>query len=145
MSTYTAPMKDMQFVLHELAGLDAIARLPGYGDVSTELVDVERAARESPAGGTIAHGYLTLALLAPTGMEILVPRVRAKQILNYGLDKVRFLAPVLAGKRVRNRIKLAAAEDKGGGRWLLSLENTVEIEGSDKPALVATTLAMVFG
>ena len=91
-------------------------------------VDVERAARESPAGGTIAHGYLTLALLAPTGMEILVPRVRAKQILNYGLDKVRFLA-----------------EDKGGGRWLLSLENTVEIEGSDKPALVATTLAMVFG
>ena len=84
-------------------------------------VDVERAARESPAGGTIAHGYLTLALLAPTGMEILVPRVRAKQILNYGLDKVRFLAPVLAGKRVRNRIKLAAAEDKGGGRWLLSL------------------------
>ena len=82
-------------------------------------VDVERAARESPAGGTIAHGYLTLALLAPTGMEILVPRVRAKQILNYGLDKVRFLAPVLAGKRVRNRIKLAAAEDKGGGRWLL--------------------------
>ena len=60
-------------------------------------VDVERAAKESPAGGTIAHGYLTLALLAPTGMEILVPRVRAKQILNYGLDKVRFLAPVLAG------------------------------------------------
>ena len=108
-------------------------------------VDVERAAKESPAGGTIAHGYLVLALLAPTGMEILVPRVRAKQILNYGLDKVRFPAPVLAGKRVRNRIKLAAAEDKGGGRWLLSLENTVEIEGGDKPALVATTLAMVFG
>ena len=115
------------------------------GDHQWIHVDVERAAKESPAGGTIAHGYLTLALLAPTGMEILVPRVRAKQILNYGLDKVRFLAPVLAGKRVRNRIKLAAAEDKGGGRWLLSLENTVEIEGSDKPALVATTLAMVFG
>ena len=67
-------------------------------------VDVERAAKESPAGGTIAHGYLVLALLAPTGMEILVPRVRAGQILNYGLDKVRFPAPVLAGKQVRNRI-----------------------------------------
>ena len=105
-------------------------------------VDVERAARESPAGGTIAHGYLTLALLAPTGMEILVPRVRAKQILNYGLDKVRFLAPVLAGKRVRNRIKLAAAEDKGGGRWLLKHELTVEIEGGDKPALIAEWLGM---
>jgi len=105
-------------------------------------VDVERAARESPAGGTIAHGYLTLALLAPTGMEILVPRVRAKQILNYGLDKVRFLAPVLAGKRVRNRIKLAAAEDKGGGRWLLKHEVTVEIEGADKPALIAEWLGM---
>ena len=105
-------------------------------------VDVERAARESPAGGTIAHGYLTLALLAPTGMEILVPRVRAKQILNYGLDKVRFLAPVLAGKRVRNRIKLAAAEDKGGGRWLLKHEVTVEIKGADKPALIAEWLGM---
>ena len=114
------------------------------GDHQWIHVDPERA-KDGPFGGTIAHGYLTLALLAPTGMEILVPRVRAKQILNYGLDKVRFLAPVLAGKRVRNRIKLAAAEDKGGGRWLLSLENTVEIEGSDKPALVATTLAMVFG
>ncbi|HMS04330.1 MAG TPA: MaoC family dehydratase [Burkholderiaceae bacterium] len=108
-------------------------------------VDVARAAKESPAGGTIAHGYLTLSLLAPTGMEILVPRIRAKQIFNYGLDKVRFLAPVLAGKRVRNRIRLTGAEDKGGGRWLFSLENTVEIEGADKPALIATTLAMVFG
>ena len=108
-------------------------------------VDVERAAKESPAGGTIAHGYLTLALLAPTGMEIFVPCICAKQIFNYGLDKVRFLAPVLAGKRVRNRIKLVGVEDKGGGRWLLSLENTVEIEGGDKPALIAITLAMAFG
>ena len=74
-----------------------------------------------------------------------MPRIRAKQILNYGLDKVRFLAPVLAGKRVRNRIKLVGVEDKGGGRWLLSLENTVEIEGGDKPALIAITLAMAFG
>ena len=74
-------------------------------------VDVERAAKESPAGGTIAHGYLVLALLAPTGMEILVPRVRAKQILNYGLDKVRFPAPVLAGKRVRNRFRFLEAHD----------------------------------
>ena len=124
--------------LTEGRGADLVLELGGQETYDRSIASLA-------AGGTIAHGYLTLALLAPTGMEILVPRVRAKQILNYGLDKVRFPAPVLAGKRVRNRIKLAAAEDKGGGRWLLSLENTVEIEGGDKPALVATTLAMVFG
>lgn len=108
-------------------------------------VDLERAQRESPVGSTIAHGYLTLSLLAPTSFEVLAPRVRAQQFLNYGLDKVRFLAPVLPGKRVRNHIKVASAEDKGGGRWLVALENTVEIEGGDKPALIATALVMMVG
>jgi acyl dehydratase len=114
------------------------------GDHQWIHVDAERAKRESPAGGTIAHGYLTLSLLAPTTFEILVPRVEAKQFLNYGLDKARFLAPVRAGARVRNRVQVAALEDKGNGRWLLSLENTVEIDGGDKPALVATALVMLF-
>ena len=62
--------------------------------------------------------------------------------VNYGFDKVRFLAPVPAGSRVRGRFTLASAEDKGGGRWLLKHEVTVEIEGSDKPALVAEWLGM---
>jgi len=106
-------------------------------------VDAERAKRESPFGGTVAHGYLTLALLAPTTFEVLMANVALKQALNYGLDKVRFLAPLRAGKRVRNHIKVIGLEDKGGGRFLLTTENSIEIEGEAKPALIATVLAML--
>jgi len=77
-------------------------------------VDVERAARESPFGGTVAHGFLTLSLLAPTSFELLMSRIRVRQAVNYGLDTVRFIAPVRAGKRVRNHIRLLAVEEKGG-------------------------------
>ena len=86
---------------------------------------------------------LPLSLLASTGLEVLRQRVEVKQAVNYGLEKVRFLAPVRAGKRVRNHVKLAGVEDKGNGRVLLTTENTFEIEGEDKPALVALFLAMV--
>jgi len=106
-------------------------------------VDVERAAKESPFGGTVAHGFLTLALLVPAALDVLLPRVEVKQALNYGLEKVRFLAPVRAGKRVRNHVKVAAVEDKGNGRVLLTTENTFEIEGEGKPALVAVSIVML--
>jgi acyl dehydratase len=79
-------------------------------------VDVERAAEESPFGGTVAHGFLTLSLLAPTLFEIMISRVEIKQAINYGLEKVRFLAPVRAGKRVRDRVKVASLEDRSNGR-----------------------------
>ena len=98
---------------------------------------------ESPFGGTVAHGFLTLSLLASTGLEVLLQRIEVKQAVNYGLEKVRFLAPVRAGKRVRNHVKVAGVEDKGNGRVLLTTENTFEIEGEDKPALVALSLAML--
>src|SRR6195256_3650761 len=93
------------------------------GDHQWIHVDAERAAKESPFGGTVAHGFLTLSLVAPTAFEILLNRVQAKQAVNYGLEKVRFLAPVRAGKRVRNHVRVAAVEDKGGGRVLLTTEN----------------------
>jgi acyl dehydratase len=105
-------------------------------------VDAERAKRDSPLGTTIAHGYLTLAMLAPSTFEVVVKPAGISQALNYGLDRVRFIAPVRAGSRVRNRIKLLAAEDKGGGRMLLTTENTIEIEGETRPALIATALVM---
>jgi acyl dehydratase len=105
-------------------------------------VDAERAKRDSPLGTTIAHGYLTLAMLAPSTFEVVVKPAGISQALNYGLDRVRFIAPVRLGSRVRNRIKLLAAEDKGGGRMLLTTENTIEIEGEAKPALIATALVM---
>ena len=108
-------------------------------------VDVERATRESPFKSPVAHGFLTLSLLAPTSFDVLMARVEIAQAVNYGLEKVRFLAPVRAGKRVRNRVKIAAAEDKGQGRLLLTTENTVEIEGEDKPALIASALVMLMG
>jgi len=74
------------------------------GDHQWIHVDAERAARESPFGGTIAHGYLTVSLIAPTAFELLVSRVEPKSVVNYGLEKVRFYAPVRSGKRVRKTI-----------------------------------------
>jgi len=112
------------------------------GDHQWIHVDAERAARESSFGGTIAHGFLTLSLIAPTAFEVLMARVSPKSVVNYGLEKVRFYAPVRSGKRVRNRIKLTGSEDRGNGRYLVTTENTFEIEGEIKPALIAHALAI---
>src|SRR5271156_4123682 len=112
------------------------------GDDQWIHVDPERAARESPFGGTIAHGFLTLSLIAPTGFELLVARVDPKSVVNYGLEKVRFVTPVRSGKRVRNHIKLAGVEERGAGRYRVTTENTIEIEGEIKPALIASTVAI---
>ncbi len=115
------------------------------GDNQWIHVDVERARRERPDVGTVAHGYLTLSLLAPTSFEILVSRVSVKEALNYGLDKVRFPSFVRAGSRVRNHIKLVSVEDKGKGRYLLTTENSFEIENEAKPGVVATALVLLAG
>jgi acyl dehydratase len=113
------------------------------GDRQWIHVDVDRAGRESPYGGTIAHGYLTLSLAASLAIEVGVIPADAAAALNYGLDKVRFVAPVKAGARVRNRIVLLAVEDKGPGRKLITMQNTIEIEGESRPALIAESLALL--
>jgi acyl dehydratase len=115
------------------------------GDHQWIHVDVERAKRESPFGGPIAHGYLTLSLVAATVMELGVIPPDAATGLNYGLDKVRFIVPVKAGARVRSRANLLSAEPQSGGRMLLKLQCTLEIEGEAKPALVAEVLCMLIG
>jgi acyl dehydratase len=115
------------------------------GDRQWIHVDVERARRESPFGGPVAHGYLTLSLVAAMVMELGVIPPDAATGLNYGLDKVRFVAPVKAGARVRMRASLAAAEPQNGGRMLLKLQSTLEIEGEANPALVAEVLCMLIG
>jgi acyl dehydratase len=112
------------------------------GDRQWIHVDVERAKRESPYRAPIAHGYLTLSLVAPLQMEIGAVPTDAGAAFNYGLDKVRFLAPVKAGARVRLRVALIDVEKKGGG-VVLKTSNTLEIEGSDKPALIAESLALI--
>jgi acyl dehydratase len=112
------------------------------GDRQWIHVDVERARRDSPYRAPIAHGYLTLSLVAPLQMQIGAVPTDAAAAFNYGLDKVRFLAPVKAGARVRLRVALIDVEKKGGG-VVLKTTNTLEIEGSDKPALVAESLAFI--
>jgi len=98
-------------------------------------VDAERAA-EGPFGGTIAHGYLTLALLIPLMTQLLdVQGVRMS--INYGLDKVRFPAPVPVGAKIRLNGKVAEADEVKGNGVQITIDFTVEIEGSDKPACVA--------
>jgi len=113
------------------------------GDHQWIHVDVERAKRESLFGTTIAHGYLTLSLAAALSMELGIIPAGVSQALNYGLDKVRFLAPVKSGSRVRDRVVLLAAEPQGKGRLLLKFRNTIEIEGETKPALIADALSLL--
>ena len=113
------------------------------GDHQWIHVDIERAQRESPLGSTIAHGYLTLALLSVMLMELGVVPAGVSRALNYGLDRVRFIAPVKAGARIRTRVVLVAVDPQGKGRLLLKTQNTVEIEGETKPALIAETLTLL--
>jgi acyl dehydratase len=123
--------------------IDAFAACTG--DRQWIHVDVDRARRESPFGGPIAHGYLVLSLVAAMVMELGVIPPDAATGLNYGLDKVRFIAPVKAGARVRARANLLAVEPQSPGRMLLELNCTLEIEGEAKPALVAELLCLLIG
>ena len=111
------------------------------GDFQFIHVD-PKAARATPFGGTIAHGFLTLSLASAMSYDAVAPLDGVVMGVNYGFDKLRFLAPVPAGSRIRGRFKLLSADDKGSGRWLLKHELTVEIDGADKPALIADWLGM---
>ena len=122
------------------------ARIDQFADATDDHqyihVDAERAAR-TPFGGTIAHGFLTLSLLsalASRGGGIKLENTVMG--INYGLDRVRFVNPVRSGQRIRARFTLAGAEEKSPGRFLLRYAVTVEIEGEEKPALVADWLGM---
>ena len=104
----------------------------------------EEMAKKTPFGGTIAHGFLTLSLLSKfsEGSGLVIEGVQMG--VNYGFEKVRFLAPVPSGSKVRGKFVLKNAIEKKPGQHLLTYEVTVEIEGADKPALIADWLAMQF-
>jgi acyl dehydratase len=106
-------------------------------------VDPEAAGR-TPFGGTIAHGFLTLSLLSRMAADTILVPDTTKMVVNYGLDRVRFLAPVRSGKRVRGRFSLDGVEEKAPGQILLRHVVTVEIEDEDKPALSAVWLTLLF-
>jgi acyl dehydratase len=114
------------------------------GDHQWIHVDVERAKR-GPFGSTIAHGYLTLSLVPQMSAGIWAEQSGISAAFNYGLNRVRFAAPVKAGARVRDHIRLAGIEEREGGGILVTMEHEVEIEGESKPALIATTLALIMG
>ena len=106
-------------------------------------VDVERA-RTTPLGTTIAHGLLTLALTTSVQYELGVFPADASQVLNYGLDKVRFLAPVASGSRIVMRVELTSAEPKGSGRTLIGCRNTAYSESDlERPVMVADALYLL--
>ncbi|WP_084269182.1 MaoC family dehydratase [Mycobacterium avium] len=110
------------------------------GDQQWIHVDVERARTESPSGATIAHGFLTLSLIPALSKENY--RIdNAKMGINYGLNRVRFLAPVPAGSRIRLRSELVEAKKVNETTVDLTVRQTVELEGSDKPAAVAEVIA----
>jgi len=102
------------------------------------------AAAQTPFGGTIAHGFLSLSLLSRMGAEVLLAPEGVRMALNYGLDRVRFLAPVRSGKRVQGRFTLDSVEERAPGQWLFRYQVTVEIEGEEKPALTAAWLGLIF-
>ena len=122
-------------------------RIDAFADATEDRqfihVDPE-AAKQTPFGGTIAHGFLSLSLLSRMGAEAMLVPDTLKMGLNYGLDRVRFIAPVRSGKRVRGRFVLDSVDEKAAGQWLLRHTVTVEIEGEDKPALTAVWLALMF-
>jgi acyl dehydratase len=121
------------------------ARVDRFAEVTLDdqflHVDPERA-KATPFGGTIAHGFLTLSLLTPLCLPFIPELAKRKLVVNYGFDKVRFAAPVRVGKRIRAAAKLGAVEERKPGNVVIRVDVTVEIEGEDKPALVAEWLSM---
>lgn len=123
------------------------SRIDTFADVTEDHqfihIDPEAAAA-TPFGGTIAHGFLTLSLLSRMAADTMLRPDDIKMGVNYGLEKVRFLAPVRSGKRIRGRFRLDRFEEKRPGQWQFVHEVTVEIEGEDKPALIAEWIGMIF-
>lgn len=107
--------------------------------------DPERAAKESPYGGTIAFGFWTISMLTHFSRQTFGQDYPDGALygLNYGFDRVRLLAPVRVGKRIRNHGRLMDVEDRGGHRYLVKTENKIEIEGEEKPAMMAEWLFML--
>ena len=107
-------------------------------------VDPERAARETPFGSTVAHGFLTVSLLSVFSYEALPKIVGVTRGVNYGFDRLRFIAPVRAGSRLRGRFELMEAKLRGPDELMSRTSVSVEIEGEAKPALVADWIGLIY-
>jgi len=122
-------------------------RIDAFADATEDPqfihVDPDAAAR-TPFGGTVAHGFLLLSLLSRMGAEATLLPSGLKMAVNYGFDRVRFVAPVKSGKRIRGCFRLDSVEEKAPGQLLMRHSVTVEIEGEDKPALTAEWLGLMY-
>ena len=122
-------------------------RIDRFADVTEDLqfihIDPVRA-KETPFGSTIAHGYLTLSLLSKMAYDAMPGIAGSKMGVNYGLNSVRFLAPVKAGKRVRGHFRMADVAERAPGVFQSTVEVKVEIEGEDKPALAAEWVTLAY-
>lgn len=120
-------------------------RIDAFAEVTEDHqfihVDPVRAAA-TPFGGAIAHGFLTLSMLSRLAEHVLPRLKNVRMGVNYGFDKVRFMNPVRSGKRIRGRFSLIAADERLPGQWAFKYGVRVEIEGEDKPALVAEWIGM---
>lgn len=123
------------------------ARIDAFADATDDrqFIHVDpAAAAQTPFGGTIAHGFLTLSLLSRMAADVMLTPGTLRMGVNYGLDRVRFLTPVRAGKRVRGRFTLDSVDEKAPGQILTRHTITVEIEDEPRPALIADWLGLLF-
>ncbi len=146
--------------VQDMAGRIGTESVSDWIEVSQEMIDKfadatgdhqfihvnPEMAKLTPFGGTIAHGFLTLSLMPVLASKIPdAPQIQGlKMGVNYGGNKVRFLQPVRSGKRVRGRFKLIEFAEKRPGQWQQTNEFTVEIEGEEKPAMVAEWISQIF-
>lgn len=122
-------------------------RINTFADVTEDQQFIhvnEAAAKMTPFGGTIAHGFLTLSLLSKMAEQGAIVMDGAKMGVNYGFDKVRFLNPVPSGSKVRGKFSLKSAEEKRPGQFLITYDVSVEIDGIEKPALICEWMGMQF-
>ncbi|MCJ9702769.1 MULTISPECIES: MaoC family dehydratase [unclassified Bradyrhizobium] len=123
-------------------------RIDTYADVTEDRqfihVDPERAKKETAFGTTIAHGFLTMSMLPVMSYEVMPALAGTTMGVNYGFDKLRFISPVRSGKRVRGRFVLAEAKLRKPNELQSRTNVTVEIEGEDKPALIADWLGLIY-
>jgi acyl dehydratase len=120
-------------------------RVNRFADVTLDhqFIHVDPArAKQTPFGGTIVHGFLTLSLLVPLCIAFIPEPAGRALLVNYGFDKVRFVAPVRVGKRIRALGTLAGVEERKPGQLIVKIDVTVEIENEDKPAVVAEWLSL---
>ena len=147
-----ASIEDIKFKVGQETGLSpwipvTQEMINNFADVTGDHqfihVDPE-AAKATPFGGTVAHGFLTLSLLSQMAAHVMLRPETLKRSVNYGFERVRFIAPVRSGKRVRGRFTLARMDEKNPGQYQFVHNVVVEIEGEDKPALIADWIGLIF-